>query len=100
MKMTSYFVFLCLCDSRANNRYWIKKDWPTREALVPRQQNVINPPLVVSRDRINLPPLHIELGLKQFVKGLEKNRNYFLFFLKKGSKTHYRKDKIGHFDDP
>lgn len=97
---TKYPCFLCLWDSRAKYEHWIKKDWPPREALVVGQQNVINPPLV-SRDRIILPPLHIKLGLiKQFVKGLDKNGNCFLFLSKKFPKLSAEKIKAGIFDGP
>ncbi|CAG9785945.1 unnamed protein product [Diatraea saccharalis] len=97
---TKYPCFLCLWDSRAKTQHWIKKDWPTRDALVPGQQNVINPPLV-SRDRIILPPLHIKLGLiKQFVKSLDKNGNCFLFLSKKFPKVSAEKIKAGIFDGP
>lgn len=97
---TKFPCFLCLWDSRAKNQHWIKKDWPAREALVPGQQNVINPPLV-SRDRIILPPLHIKLGLiKQFVKALDKNGNCFLFLSKKFPKLSAEKIKAGIFDGP
>ena len=97
---TKYPCFLCLWDSRAKNQHCIKKDWPAREGLIPGQQNVINPPLV-SRDRIILPPLHIKLGLiKQFVKGLDKNGNCFLFLSKKFPKLSAEKIKAGIFDGP
>lgn len=97
---TKYPCFLCLWDSRAKTHHWIKKDWPPREALVPGQQNVINPPLV-SRDRIILPPLHIKLGLmKQFVKGLDKSGNCFRFLSNKFPKLSAEKIKAGIFDGP
>lgn len=50
---------------------WIKEDWPVRKTLPMETQNVINPTLVVRK--INLPPLHLKLGImKQFVEELEK----------------------------
>ena len=45
-------------DSRADDQYWQKKDWPVREKLVVGENNVINEPLV-DHDSILLPPLHI-----------------------------------------
>ena len=45
--------------------------WPTWEELTPEMYNVIRE-LLVSREKILLPPLHIKLGLvKQFVKALD-----------------------------
>ncbi|GBP59676.1 hypothetical protein EVAR_39833_1 [Eumeta japonica] len=97
---TKYPCFLCLWDSRAKSQHWTKRDWPPRVALVPGEKNVINPPLV-SRNRIILPPLHIKLGLiKQFVKGLDKSGNCFLFLSKKFPKLSAEKIKAGIFDGP
>ena len=45
--------------------------WPTQEELTPGMYNVIRE-LIVSWEKVLLPPLHIKLGLvKQFVKALD-----------------------------
>jgi hypothetical protein len=68
-----YPSFLCLWNSRAKHEHWASKDWLPREYMVVGGKNVINEPLV-ARDRIILPPLHVELGLmEQFVKVLNKD---------------------------
>ena len=55
-------------------QHYTKKDWPLREELLPcKERNVIND-LLVDRDSILFPPLHIKLGLiKQFTKALDKD---------------------------
>lgn len=69
---TKFPCFLCLWDSRDRNSHWKKKDWPSRDSLLPGEKNVIRDSLVPS-DKILLPPLHIKLGLiKQFVKSLNQ----------------------------
>lgn len=90
---TKYPCFLCLWDSRAKAEHWKKRNWPSRETLIPGKQNVINAPLV-SRDRIILPPLHIKLGLiKQFVKALNKDNQCFKYITKLFSKLSSEKIK-------
>lgn len=97
---TKYPCFLCLWDSRAKAEHWKKRDWPSREALIPGKQNVINAPLV-SRDRIILPPLHIKLGLiKQYVKALNKDGRCFNYIVKVFPKLSNEKIKAGIFDGP
>lgn len=55
-----YPCFIYLLDSRVKFGYWVRKDWLSREALVPS-------------DCVILPSLHIKLELmKQFVKVLKK----------------------------
>ena len=70
---TKYSCFLCLWDSRADDQHYTRKDWSTRKELVLITHNIRNEPLV-SREKILLPPLHIELGLiKEFIKALDSN---------------------------
>ena len=76
---TKYPCFMCLWDSRAKQQHWIKKCWPTRNALKVGEENIIREPLI-EREKIMLPPLHIKLGLmKQFVKALNKNGGCFKY---------------------
>lgn len=97
---TKYPCFICLWDSRAKSEHWVRKDWPSRKAMVPGKLNVINKPLV-SRDRIILPPLHIKLGLmKQFVKALNRDGDCFKYISKKFHNLSTEKLKAGIFDGP
>ena len=90
----------CLWDSRAKSEHWTRKDWPPRKAVVPGSMNVINTPLV-PRDRIILPPLHINLGLmKQYVKALDKDGVRFEYISKKFPNLSSEKLKAGIFDCP
>ena len=69
---TKYSCFLCLWDSRAKNKHFSTKHWPSRNHLEVGKYNVKMPALV-PRSKILLPPLHIKLGIaKQFVKALDK----------------------------
>jgi hypothetical protein len=97
---TKYPCFLCLWDSRAKHEHWTRKDWPLREYMVVRGQNVINEPLV-ARDKIILPPLHIKLGLiKQFVKALNKDSLCIEYIANKLPALTMEKLKAGIFDGP
>lgn len=97
---TKYPCFMCLWDSRDRNHHWTRKEWPTREQLVPGKQNVIYPALV-NRNRIILPPLHIKLGImKQFVKALDKNGECFQYIAQKFPGLSTEKLKAGIFDGP
>ena len=74
---TKYRYFLCYWDSRARDKHCVQKEWRIREHLLVGEQKLVNETLV-SRDKIIFPPLHIKLGLmKQFVKALDKERQYF-----------------------
>lgn len=97
---TKFPCFICLWDSRAKSEHWTRKEWPSREALVPGNHNVTNVPLV-SRDRIILPPLHIKLGLmKQYVKALNKDGGCFNYISTKFPNLSSEKLKAGIFDGP
>jgi len=93
-----YPCFLCLWDSRAPDQHWQRKDWPVREKLAVGENNVKNESLV-DRDRILLPPLHIQLGvMKQFEKMLDKNGDCFRYIHNRCLATSYEKVKARIFD--
>ena len=97
---TKHPCFLCYWDSRATDQHWVKKDWPEREDLAVGDKNIINKPLV-NLDRIILSPLHIKLGLmKQFVKALSKDGDYFNYITKTFPGLSMEKLKAGIFDGP
>lgn len=55
----------------------IQKNLAVRDALVVGEKNVIYK-LLVPREKIILPPLHINLGrMKQFITALDKNGQCF-----------------------
>ena len=43
---TKFPCFLCLWDSKARTKHWIKNDWPVRSELIPGSFNVLVPSLV------------------------------------------------------
>jgi len=45
-------LFLCYWDNRMNNKYWIKKEWPTRNTMKPGEKNIINNPLIDRNTRV------------------------------------------------
>ena len=68
---TKCSCFLCLWNSRADGEHYEKMHWPTGKELTPGMCNVIRE-LLVSWEKVLLPPLHIKLSLvKQFVKALD-----------------------------
>ena len=95
---TKFPRFLCLWDSKARTEHWIKKDWPARSELIPRSLNVLAP-LLVERFKIVFPPLHIKLGImKQFVKAVEEDGNFFKYICMKFPGLIIEKLKAGIFD--
>ena len=55
---------------------------------------------LVKRSKIVFPPLHIKLGiLKQFVKALEKDGDYFKYIFMKFAGLSIEKLKAGVFDE-
>lgn len=97
---TKYPCFLCLWDSRADDKHFKKSEWPTRETLKPGSHNVIADPLV-NPNRILLPPLHIKLGLmKNFVKAISKESPTFAFLRQKFPQISDAKLNAGIFDGP
>ena len=96
-----YPYFLCMWNSRDRAQHYTKKDWPLWEELVPcKEMNVIND-LLVDRDRILFPPLHIKLGLiKQFTKALDKDDDCFTYLCQVFPGLTIEKLKAGIFDGP
>ena len=87
-------------DSRVADQHRVKKDWPAQEDLAVGDKNIINKPLV-NRDRIILPPLYIKLGLmKQFVKALNKDGDYFNYIAKTFPGLNMENFKAGIFHEP
>ena len=69
---TMYLCLLCLWDSRADDQYHIRQEWPSRQGLKPASHNVLSHPLVEPSKTL-ISPLHIKLGLmKNFVKTLDR----------------------------
>ena len=97
---TKYPCFICEWDSRARDKHWTQKEWPTRENLTPGSKNIKHNALVDSK-RVLLPPLHIKLGLmKQFVKAIDKNGECFKYICSKFPKLSDAKLKEGVFVGP
>ena len=68
---TKYPCFICLWDSRGDNRHYTQNVWPIRENMDPSEHNMMKEQLV-DRSNILLPPLHIKLGLiKNLIKALD-----------------------------
>lgn len=97
---TKYPCFICMWDSRDRAQYYVKKDWPAREQLVPGARNIINEPLV-EREKILIPPLHVKLGLmKQFTRALDKDGRCFNYLRRAFPGLTIEKLKAGIFDGP
>ncbi|GBM72187.1 hypothetical protein AVEN_308-1 [Araneus ventricosus] len=97
---TRYPCFLYLWNSRARDFHWAKTDWSLRGALTPSEKNVINTTLVPP-EKVLSPPLHIKLGLmKQFIKSLPKDGEYFRHMCSKFPKLSEAKLKEGVFIGP
>lgn len=97
---TKYPCFLCLWDSRADDRHYFQKKWPARDKLTPGECNVKSSPLVDPKN-VLLPPLHIKLGLmKNFVKALNKDDQSFRFLQTKFPAISDAKLRAGVFNGP
>ena len=69
-------LFLCLWNSRDTEKHYQKRDWPIRVGYEPGRSSVKKKPLVQPQ-KIDLPPLHIKLGLmKNFVKLISRGLKY------------------------
>ena len=69
---TKCCCFLCEWDSRVRNKHYIMPNWPHRETFILSQEKVVYD-LLIRKENIFFPPLHIKLGLiKQFVKPMDK----------------------------
>ncbi|GBM08887.1 hypothetical protein AVEN_57436-2-1, partial [Araneus ventricosus] len=90
---TKYPCFLYLWDNRAIDHHWTKTDWSLRDVLTPGEKNVTNT-ILVSPEKVLLPPLHIKLGLmKQFIKSLPKDGGCFRYLCSKFPKLSEAKSK-------
>ena len=97
---TKHPCFLCLWDSRANDQYYVREEWSSRQGLKPGSRNVLFYPLI-EPSKILLPPLHIKLGLmKNFVKALDRDSRGFAFLHQKFQQKSIEKIKAGIFDGP
>ena len=62
--------------------------------------NIVHDP-IVSREKIVFPPLYIETGLlKQFVKALDSDGEYFQHIVSASLKLSFDKIKADVFDGP
>lgn len=74
---TKNMCFMCLWDTRFAGNQYDERNWPMREEIRLRRNNVIEIPLVPV-EKILLPPLHIKLGIvKNFIKRLNPLGNAF-----------------------
>lgn len=74
---TKNMCFMCLWDTRFAGDQYNTRDWPLREEIRLRRQNIIEIPLVPI-EKVLLPPLHIKLGIvKNFLKALNPDGNAF-----------------------
>lgn len=98
---TKFPCFLCEWDSRARDKHWTTKEWPSRKDLTPGAKNIVHISLV-DPQKILLPPLHIKLGImKQFVKALSKSGGpCFQYLFSKFPALSDAKIKEGIFDGP
>ena len=97
---TKYPCFMCLWDSRADDKHCVQREWPSRSGPEPGPHNVLAHSLV-DPQKILLPPLHIKLGLmKNFVKALDKEGEGFDFLRQKFPRVSREKLKAGVFDGP
>ena len=55
---TRYPCFLCVWDSRADDRHYLQKEWPARGTLMPGRC-IVKSSLLVYPKNVLLPPLHI-----------------------------------------
>lgn len=97
---TKFCCFLCEWDSRAKEKHYNVKIWPTRVNFIPGEKNISEEPLI-QKEKIFLPPLHIKLGLmKNFVKAMNKDGEGFLYIKGKFPRISDAKVKEGIFVGP
>ena len=97
---TKYPCFLCLWDSRADDKHYTQNEWLSRKTLQPDSHNVVADPLVKPH-QILLPSLHIKLGLmKNFVKAINKKSPAFAFIKQTFPQVTDAKLNAGFFDGP
>ncbi|XP_076804583.1 uncharacterized protein LOC143448650 [Clavelina lepadiformis] len=97
---TKHPCFLCLWDSRADDRHYTQISWPPRTSFTPGFKNV-KFAYLVDPQNILLPPLHIKLGLmKNYTKALDKDGPTFKFLQMKFPRISEAKLRAGVFDGP
>ena len=97
---TTYPCFLCLWDSRTDDRHYLQKEWPARGNLRPGRCNVKSCSLVDSKNFL-FPPLHKKLDLmKSFVKALNKGNPLFKFLQSKFPAVSDAKLGAGVYNEP
>ncbi|GFG35237.1 hypothetical protein Cfor_07299, partial [Coptotermes formosanus] len=75
--------YICEWDSRAQLKHWLERQWTHRTRLIPGCKNILRKSLV-GPEKIILPHLLIKFDLiKQFVKALDGNGNYFNYLSNK-----------------
>ena len=80
---TKQCCFLCLWNSRDTEKHCQKRDWPIRVGCEPGRSRVKEKPLVQPQ-KIDLPPLHIKLGLmKNFTKLMGRDNSRGFKYLQK-----------------
>lgn len=72
-----YTKNMCLWDTRFTGDQYNAQNWPSRDEIRIRRNNIIEIPLV-PMEKVLLPPLHIKLGIvKNFLKALAPEGNAF-----------------------
>ena len=69
---TKYCCFLCLWDRRAVSQHYKQKDRGSTSTFVPGEHSLKENPML-DMNKVFLPPIHINLGLMNFLKVLHKN---------------------------
>ena len=97
---TKYTCFLCLWDSKGNDRHYFQKEWPVRGTSTPGRCNVKSSSLVDPKN-VLLSSLHKKLVLmKNFVKALNRVNPSFKFLQSKFPAVSDAKIGAGVFNGP
>ena len=95
-----YPCFLSHWDSRANDKDYVRQEWPLRQELKPASNNVQSHPLV-EPNKILLPLLHTKLGvMKNFVKAMDREGMGFTFLQERFPLINMEKLTARIFDRP
>ncbi|XP_034195319.2 uncharacterized protein LOC117611480 [Osmia lignaria lignaria] len=85
---------------KAREQHYIKKDWTSRQQLIPGEKNIKHTNLVDPQN-VYLPRLHIKLGImKNFVKAMDKSGPGFEYLKTKFPSISDAKIKEGIFVGP
>ena len=80
---TKNMCFLCLWDSRADEKHYLQNVWPPRPSNTTGKFNCVHEQLV-DPQKILLPPLHLKLGLvKTFIKAMNPANTGFQYLIRK-----------------